>query len=139
MPTVSPTLILIFALVLSAVPAGLALVYRTRERRRLRALAAEVGCDYRPDSDETLARRLGPKLPAVGAAAVRVTDVFARPADAAGRRLVLRVDYSLGSVRHRRNNTRVVACEVSDAGEVRGVRLAPLGLPRLDQFRQLLG
>ena len=100
-------------------------------------MAAETAWDYRPAADDDLARRLGPKLPAVGAAAVRVTDVFERPVDV-GRRLVARVDYSLGSVRHRRNNTRVVALKVDAAGAVREVLVAPIGLPRPEQYRRLL-
>ena len=137
MPTISPTLIFVLMLLVTLAPAAVAWSLRRRQRRGLAALAASRGCDYRPGSDEDLARRLGPALPVIGAAAVRVTDVI-EPPDSAGRRIVGRVDYSLGSVRHRRNNTRVFACDLRTDGTPGDIIIAPLDLARIAQFETLL-
>ena len=57
-----------------------------------------------------------------------------------GRDCVVRVDYSLGSVRHRRNNTRIVwfTQEEGAGGAIRRVRFAPPGGRRTEQYRSLL-
>ena len=137
MPTVWPTYILIVAAALTVAPATIAWLTRRREVARLRSLAARHGCDYDPRADDDLARRLGGCLPAVGPAAVRARDVFGleRPA---GRELVVRVDYTLGSVRSRRNVTKVIAVAVSEAGQLSTIAVASAAGSTLAQFERLL-
>ena len=134
MPSVPPWLVLAAALALTFGVGAAALVLRRRERRAFAALAARHGWNFSPGVAQDLSRRIGPHLPVIGPAAVRASDVM-RHADG---RLMARVDYTLGSVRHRRNLTRVVACQVYDGGAIANVRIAATDGPRRAQFAALL-
>lgn len=137
MPEISPTLLLIASLAVTAMALGVALIELHRRRARLRRLARETGCEFQASADPALIRAILPHLPAPGAADVRLIDLVSCPS--AGAMLVIgRVDYSLGAVRHRRDNTRIIAIRQDGRGEVSKVEYAPGDLPRLEQYRQLL-
>jgi hypothetical protein len=103
-------------------------------RARLRKLAREAGWDYRTRAEPELQGALLRHVPAPGAAAVRVIDILS--GNGFPSRHIARVDYGLGAVRQRRDNTRIIAIQRGAAGETSYV--APLDLPRMEQYRHLL-
>lgn len=137
MPEISPTLLLIASLAITATALAAALIELQIRRGRLRRLAREAGCEFQAAAEPALIRAILPHLPALGAADVRLIDLVSCPsADATW--TIGRVDYSLGAVRHRRDNTRIIAIRQSGHGEISKVEYAPGDLPRLEQYRQLL-
>ncbi len=138
MPTVSPTLLLIGSLLLTLLPLAAALVARRRHLGRLRRLAEGHGWELTPRPEPDLARRLVPHLPAPGAAQVRVLDVLLTGASDAGRHGVARVEYVLGSVRHRRDNTRVLGFSQAPDGTLSNVTIAAADRPWLEQYASLI-
>ena len=135
MPTFSPTLLLITAALLSAGVLAAAFLQRQLWHKRLRTLAQECGCQLQTPSNPGLASLILPHLPP-GAADVRVTDVMTcRDADPL---VVARVHYALGSVRQRRDNTRIVAFRPGPGGGIATLSFAALDLARLQQYRLLL-
>lgn len=140
MPTVSPTLLLVASLLLTLLPLATALVMRRRHVRRLRRLAEGHGWQLVSTAEPELARRLVPHLPAPGAAEVRVLDVLATSGAGAERDAVARVEYVLGSVRHRRDNTRVLRFHQDADGTPSDVTMAaPADRPWLEQYASLMG
>ena len=137
MPSISPTFLLAAMVLLTALVLAGALVELTLRRARLKLLARDAGWEYEPGSRPELTEAVVRLIPAPGAANIRVIDVL-RSTGGASRFTIARVDYSLGAVRQRRDNTRIFAIGDGLVGDVRTVQMAPLDLPRMDQYRHLL-
>jgi hypothetical protein len=137
MPSTSPSLLLLAGILLTLVPLGVALFEQHRRRRQLRRLAIERGCRLELRGSVELARRIIPHLP-IGASDVRVVDLLTCDHGHGGQLAVARVDYALGSVRHRRDNTRILAFHRDSDGAVIDVNFADANRPRREQYEQLL-
>ena len=136
MPSTSPSLLLLIGILLTLVPLGIALLEQHVRRRQLRRLAVERGCTLELQGDLELTRRIIPHLP-IGASDVRLIDLLTCH-DGQGRvSSVARVDYALGSVRHRRDNTRILAFQRDGEGSVSDVIFADAERPRREQYEQL--
>ena len=133
-PNVSPTLLL---LVVAALTAGVALSSirsRRRQQRALADLAARHGWAYRSGPDSALARRIGPHLPDVGAADVRVIDLFERDG-----RVVATAHYALGTLGGRREVTRLIAADLAAGTVVGRLSADPPGSPTALSVERRLG
>ena len=121
-------------MLLTALALAGALLELLVRRARLRKLAREAGWEYHTTAGPELRGALLRHVPAPGAAAVRVIDVLSETGSRS--RHIARVDYGLGAVHQRRDNTRIIAIHREAAGET--VHIAPLDLPRIEQYRHLL-
>ena len=128
---------LLAALVLLTLAAlGGARLELSLRRRQLTRLARGAGWEYQRSCSPELLDTAIRHLPALGAADVRVTDVLRRSGTL--RLDIACVEYTLGSVRQRRDSARIVAIVHGPDGQVVTVETAPHDLPRLDQYRHLV-
>ncbi len=130
MPLVSPTLVLLAAIAGTVVAVLVSAVIQAANRR---AVGNAVG----PAGFTAIATPLGlveastSHLPHVGAAAVRVRDVMALEKE-----LLFRCDYTLGAVRVRRNESRVLIGQW-DGQRLSSVRVAPADQGWASQYAAL--
>lgn len=137
MPTIWPTLLLIVTGGVTLTVLATTMLELRRRRAGLRALADEAGCAYQPQADSALLEAILPRLRAPGAADLRLIDLISCRRDG-GRLFIGRVDYALGAIRQRRDNTRILAVRIDEGGRVDDVMFAPQELARIDQYRHLL-
>ena len=137
MPTVSPLLILVVTVAVSAATMSVAFGLRCRFRQQLRALGRQHGYTFRPTADASLARRVMPHVPHMGAASVNAVDLLVSRQGTA-EIIIAQVHYTIGAVRNRRTLTRLLALRQMEDGTVADVRIAPASSHRLDQYRVLL-
>ena len=137
MPSISPTLVLLMVALLSVMALGSSTVAQYIARGNLRKAARNVGFSFEPVATAELLHVLAAHLSAIGAADVFVVDVMNSPP--APRRIsIARVDYVLGSVRHRRNTTNIMAAVFALDGTPLQVQTAPSDVPPIEQYRHLL-
>jgi hypothetical protein len=137
MPLVSPILLLCAGIVLTVVPLSIALIEKRRRRSILARLAEERGCRFQRRGPPDLERRILPFLPAIGAADVRVIDLIICDIEGGAQLIVGRVDYALGSVRNKRDHTRIALFRREAGGGVQDVLYADADQPRIEQYRHL--
>jgi hypothetical protein len=110
-----------------------------KRQRVYRQLASEHQMHYSPRDPLRLTPRVAGHLPVPGAAAVRVTDLLYRTDDQS-HHYVFTAEYSVGVAASRHRHRRVVAFSESktQAGDTPTLRLAPVELPLLEQYRRLI-
>jgi hypothetical protein len=113
---------------------------RRARRKALTALARSWQMHYTPRDIFQLAPRIAPLLPVPGAADVHVTDLI-YGTEPAGHRYIFCAEYTVGVVRAKRRRRCVLSVleprHRTDGSEFSANRLAPEGLPLLEQYRSL--
>src|SRR5687768_4421090 len=135
MPAISPILLLLASVVVTVAPLAVVLLERHRRRRALAELARQRGCRFERHGRPEQARRMLPFLPALGAADVRLIDLVICEGAGGAQLIVGRVDYSLGSVRNKRDNTRILLFRQEPEGSVKDVVYGDADQPRMEQYR----
>jgi hypothetical protein len=103
---VSPLFFLLFLILLTFAGAIAHVVSMRRRRRRLRGLARRWQMHFAPADRLRLAERIGPKIPVLGAANVRVMDLLFRT-EGHRHRYLFTVEYGLGVIRGKHRRQRV--------------------------------
>jgi hypothetical protein len=129
-------------ILLIAVTIGAVLIDRWRhgrERGAYRRLAAEYRMHYSPGDPLRLTPRVAAQLPVPGAAGVRVIDLLYRTDDE-NHYYIFTAEYTLGVVGPKHRIRRGAALiESKTLGEMtKPVRLAPVELPLIEQYRNLI-
>jgi hypothetical protein len=135
----SPTIFLLLAVILTTGAACAALAAERRRRAALRRLAEGWQMHYTPYDRFRLAARVAPRLPAPGAAAVRVKDLI-YGLEGADIRYIFIAHYTTGTVSAERRHAAVVTfAEPRERRENLPVELlvAPEQLPVLEQYEHL--
>ena len=137
----SPALVLIALIALSALAMMLDRAARHRRRTALRRLSVQWQMTYSPSDQLRVADKVGIKLPVPGAADVYVTDViYGGQGDAY--RYWFTAEYTTGTVRAKRRQVRVgTFSERRDkknaAASSAAVTFAPEDLPLVEQYIKL--
>jgi hypothetical protein len=135
-----PLLLLLTALLITAIAAGINRGMTRRKRHWLQELARESRMHYSARDVFGLARRVAPRLPVIGAADVRVCDLI-YGSDPQSLRYVFSAEYTVGVV-HSKSRQRcvvsVVECKQTSDAKWTSVQIAPSELPFPDQYRALL-
>jgi hypothetical protein len=137
---VSPMLMLGFAFTLTAGAGVAARITRRRRRRALGILAREWGMHYSRNDVFDLAARVASRLPAPGAANVRVIDLI-YGTEQAGYRYIFTAEYTVGVVRGK-SRQRCVVSVLEPRGRTEEIvwtnfSIAPTDRPLIEQYRSL--
>lgn len=139
LPTLSPPLVLVAVICITAA-AGLAWrIVRRRQRRVLAELAREWNMHYTARDVFGLARHIADRLPVVGAADVRVSDLI-YGSDQKGLQYIFCAEYTAGVIRSKSRRRCVVSVlEPRSSGQLdwATLRIAPADLPLVGQYRSL--
>ncbi len=94
---------------------------------------------FTPADSLSLTPRIAAHLPLPGAAAVRVIDLLFRT-DEKSHHYVFTVEYTLGAMGRKQRVRRAGALTEEKSGSVQShaIRLAPAGLPLVEQYRILI-
>ena len=125
-------------LALTAIPLAACLIEQRRRRHVLGQMARERGCRFEAHGDPLLAPGILAHLPSLGAADVRLIDLILCDTGSGDTLAVGRLDYQLGSVRTRRDNTRIVLLRRAADGSVHDVTWGDAQESRMAQYRHLL-
>lgn len=122
---------------MTLLPLAVALLEQHRRRALLAQMARERGCRFERRGRPEQVRRILPFLPSLGAADVRLIDLIVCDGADGVQLIIGRVDFSLGSVRNKRDNTRVLLFRQEPEGTVRDVVYGDADQPRIEQYRRL--
>ena len=136
----TPLTFLLLLLVITLAAAGAEWIVTRRRRRKLRTLAARWQMHYTPGDRFRLAPRVAGRLPAVGAAAVRVKDLI-YGIEGEQYRYVFSAEYTVGTVRSQRRLRSV--CTFAEPRERRtdpadfNLVVAPDSMTLTEQYEHL--
>jgi hypothetical protein len=137
----SPLLLLIFVIVLTAVAVAVDSYRRGQTHCALRQLAKERRMHFSRHDQLRLTSRVATHLPIPGAAYVRVIDLI-YGSDGGRHRYVFTAEYTAGVVRSKKRIRRVAAFteprQRTDAGQICDIQLGPDELSLIEQYRALL-
>jgi hypothetical protein len=128
--------------ILLVITAGAVVIDRLRRQRSqavYRQFANNLHMHYSPRDPLRLTARVAAQLPIPGAAGVRVIDLMYRTDDE-NHYYVFTAEYTVGVVGPKHRVRRVAACSENKAGGgiTHPIRLAPVELSLIDQYRSLM-
>lgn len=136
----TPSVLLIVLVAITCGAACIQAVRTARRRAELSRLAKQWDMHYCPNDRFQLARRIAPRLPIIGAADVRVSDLIYGK-EAGYYRFIFNVQYTTGVVRWKKRALRIATCrDVPGPVNTRDwsdLQFAPEELEILEQYRAL--
>ena len=137
---ISPTILMLVAMLATIVGMVMAIVHRRRQERILSTLAREWQMHYSPRDVFNLAPRVVPRLPALGTSDVRISDLI-YASEQQGHRYIFCAEYTTGTVRPKSHQRCVISIlerrDRSDLTAWLSIKIAPSDLPLIDQYKAL--